>query len=130
MTSPGWNEFLVQPRRPVADGLPASPAQCVMVPLSSFTSNMTMLWGLAHRNFVTVASFKTTILSAYAAAPWCANTGLQAGKTHTSKAKDISHLLFIRHLANCYFRFDGVDSQNMTANLLCQSRRVQVAQAL
>src|ERR1700692_4998054 len=51
-TSPGWNEFLVQPRRRTADGLPASPAQWETLPSSSFTSNRSMVWGLATKYFV------------------------------------------------------------------------------
>jgi len=69
-TSPGRSEFLVHPRRRTADGLPASPAQCETLPFSSFASNKTMVWGLAHTNLVTVACFKTITLSAlYAALP-------------------------------------------------------------
>src|SRR5260221_6858360 len=123
MTSPGCSEFLFHPRRRVADGLPASPAQCAMLPLSSFTSNMTMLWGLAHTNFVTVASFKTTILSSYAAAPWCANSGPQIVNAPTSKTTDISRSLFIWHLAGSRSRFDRFDPEIMTANPSCQLRR-------
>src|SRR6266850_3783396 len=50
----------------------------------------------------------------------------QTVKMPTSTAKDISSLLFIRHLANWHLRFDGLDPENMTAGLWCQSFRAQL----
>ena len=43
--SPGRKEFLFQPCRRTAEGLPASPAQCAILPLPSFTSNRRPLYG-------------------------------------------------------------------------------------
>src|SRR5512135_2252094 len=112
--SPGFNEFLVQPRRRTADGLPASPAQWERFPWSSFTSNMSMVWGLAHTNFVTVACFKTTALSVlYAALPWCANDGPQTVRRPPSKAKDMSNLLFNRNFLNWNRSLDRLATRSL-----------------
>src|SRR5579863_6451861 len=81
-----------------------------------------MLCGLDHTNFVTVASLKTTILSTYAAAPWCANEAPQAANATTIKAKNFSRPLFIRHLANFRLWFDGFDPEDRTGTPLCQAR--------
>src|SRR5579883_2929585 len=96
MTSPGSREALLQPWFVTAEGLPSSPAQCVTFPLLSFTSNSTMVCGLAQVNFVTVAFFKTTsLLSSYAAAPWWAEAGQQLTRKQRVM-RPVMYLQFMR----------------------------------
>src|SRR5438309_1465582 len=94
--SPGCKEFLFQPSRVTAGGLPISAAQCATLPFSSFTSNITMQCGLFQVNLVTVASFITATELAYAALPWCAKLGPQTVKRLITNTKDMRSFAFIR----------------------------------
>ena len=93
--SPGCKEFLFQPSRVTAGGLPISAAQCATLPFSSFTSNITMQCGLFQVNLVTVASFITATELAYAALPWCPKLGPQTVKRVTTNTKDMRSFAFI-----------------------------------
>src|SRR5580700_526345 len=76
-SSPGLNDCLLHPRLTISDGLLDSAAQCTTLPLSSFTSNLRKQWGLAQNHSVTVAFRVSFFVVSYAAAPWCANSGIE-----------------------------------------------------
>src|SRR5580698_5128348 len=63
-----------------------------------------MVWGLAHRKLVTVASFRTTsLLSSYAEFPWWAYIGKLTART-PARDKNATSLAFIR----CSYSYLGL----------------------
>src|SRR5437016_3953685 len=107
-SSPGLNEFLAQPCLVMSGGLLASTIQCCTSPFSSFESNFNQQWGLAQIHSVTVPFTVVLVPVAYAAFPWCANSGAETTKTPAATRNMVVSLLLIGSLRN--FCPDGARS--------------------
>src|SRR5580700_2699071 len=76
-SSPGFNVSLLHPLLIMSGGLLVSTTQCSTSPLSFLESNFRKQWGLAQNHCVTVAFIVSFLSVLNAAAPWCANIGIE-----------------------------------------------------